>query len=66
MKKEGTGLRAGVAEIDISPPLGVQLVGYPTVGRNHTGIHAPLFADCLVLDNGKKRIALITSDLVAL
>ncbi|OHD72613.1 MAG: hypothetical protein A2177_02410 [Spirochaetes bacterium RBG_13_68_11] len=64
MKKEGTGLRAGVAEIDISPPLGVQLVGYPTVVRNNTGIHDPLFADCLVLDNGKKRIALITSDLV--
>ena len=64
MTKEGKGLRAGVAEMDISPPIGVQLVGYPTVVRNNTGIHDPLFADCLVLDSGKTRIALITSDLV--
>jgi neutral ceramidase len=64
MNSERTGLRAGVAEVDISPPLGVQLVGYPTVVRNNTGIHDPLFADCLVLDDGKTRIALITSDLV--
>jgi neutral ceramidase len=64
MGKAGNGLRAGVAELDISPPVGVQLVGYPTVIRNNTGIHDPIFADCLVLDDGKKRIALIASDLV--
>jgi hypothetical protein len=64
MKSASRGFRAGVAEIDISPPLGVQLVGYPTVIRNNTGIHDPLFADCLVLDDGKTRIALLTSDLV--
>jgi len=56
--------RAGVAEIDISPPLGVQLVGYPTVIRPNTGVHDPLYADCLVLDDGFVRIALLTADLV--
>jgi neutral ceramidase len=56
--------RAGVAEIDISPPLGVQLVGYPTVIRPSTGVHDPLYADCLVLDDGVTRIALLTADLV--
>lgn len=64
MKQDGIVFKAGVAEIDVSPQPGVQLVGYPTVIRSNTGIHDPLFADCLVLDNGKKRIALITSDLV--
>jgi len=58
------GFKAGVAEVDISPPPGVQLIGYPTVIRPNTGIHDPLFADCLVLDDGRARIALITSDLV--
>jgi len=66
VKKKRAGLRAGIAEIDVSPPLGVQLVGYPTVIRNNTGIHDPLFADCLVLDDGKTRIALVTSDIVGL
>jgi neutral ceramidase len=64
MSKETTNLMAGVAEVDISPPRGVQLVGYPTVVRNNTGIHDPLHADCLVLDDGKTRVALITADLV--
>jgi neutral ceramidase len=64
MAGQGGGLRAGVAELDISPPRGVQLVGYPTVVRNNTGIHDPLFADCMVLDDGRTRIALITADLV--
>jgi neutral ceramidase len=64
MGQEDAGLKAGVAEADISPPPGVQLVGYPTVIRNNTGIHDPLYADCLVLDDGKTRLALITADLV--
>ncbi len=58
------GFKAGVAEVDISPQPGVQLIGYPTVIRPNTGIHDPLFAGCLVLDDGRTRIALITSDLV--
>ena len=57
-------LRAGVAEVDISPKPGVQLVGYPTVLRPNTGVHDPLFADALVLANDKCKVALVTSDLV--
>ncbi|HTZ51567.1 MAG TPA: neutral/alkaline non-lysosomal ceramidase N-terminal domain-containing protein [Spirochaetia bacterium] len=60
----GMGLEAGVAQVDISPPAGVQLVGYPTVIRDNTGIHDPLFADCLVLSDGTTRLALVTADLV--
>lgn len=63
-RKNPGALRAGAAEADISPPVGVQLVGYPTVIRANTGIHDPLFAGCLVLDDGGTRVALITSDLV--
>ncbi len=62
--KKGKQLRAGVAEVDISPPPGVQIVGYPTVVRPNTGIHDPLMADCLVLDDGSTRLAVITADIV--
>lgn len=58
----GNRLRAGVAEIDISPGQGVQLAGYPTDIRPNTGVHDPLYADCLVLDRDGARIALVTSD----
>lgn len=61
---QAAGFKAGVAEVDISPPLGVQIVGYPTVIRPNTGIHDPLFAGCLVFDDGRTRIAVITADLV--
>jgi len=64
MSREDSGLRAGAAQVEISPPAGVQLVGYPTVVRDNAGVHDPLFADCLVLDDGKIRMALITADLV--
>jgi neutral ceramidase len=61
---QAAGLTAGVAEVDISPPAGVQIVGYPTVIRRNTGVHDPLCADCLVLDDGHSRIAVVTADLV--
>lgn len=50
--------------MDVSPPQGVQLHGYPYKSRENTGIHDPLYAACLVLDNGAARVALITADLV--
>ena len=57
-------LKAGVAQIDVSPPKGVQLQGYPYKSRENTGVHDPLQAACLVLDDGATRVALITADLV--
>jgi len=57
-------LKAGIAQVDVSPPEGVQLQGYPYQTRENTGIHDPLYADCLVLENGETSVALITADLV--
>ena len=58
------GLKAGIAQVDVSPPVGVQLQGYPYMKRENTGIHDPLYADCLVLSVGQTSVALITTDLV--
>jgi len=57
-------LRAGAAPIDLSPPNGLPLVGYTANGRNATGTHDPLEARALVLDDGARRIALVTLDLI--
>ncbi len=58
-------LRAGIAGCDISPRPGVPLGGYPHFLRPNTGIHDPLRAVCLVLDDGATRLVLVGMDLLA-
>lgn len=54
-------LQAGAASIEITPPLGEMVVGgfipFPA-----DRIHDPLFAKCIVLDDGKHRIAIVICD----
>ncbi|HTE18587.1 MAG TPA: neutral/alkaline non-lysosomal ceramidase N-terminal domain-containing protein, partial [Armatimonadota bacterium] len=58
-------LRAGVARVDITPPVGTPLGGYAgRLGRGSTGVHDPIHAKALVLDDGVTRLAVITTDLV--
>lgn len=59
-----TKLHAGVAKIDMSPPEGVRLAGYPHFPRCNTEIHDPLYASCLYLDDGKTEIAIVTLDIL--
>ena len=60
----GNSLSAGTATADISPPEGLRLRGYPHYPRYNTGIHDPLYASCLVLDDGRTPLALVALDLV--
>ena len=54
-------LRAGAAIADITPPLGELVVGgFVPFPANE--IHDPLHARCLVLDDGKNRIAIVICD----
>ena len=57
-------LKAGVAQTDISPAKGLELGGYPHYPRYNTGVHDPLYAACLYLDDGTTEIALVTLDLL--
>jgi len=58
-------LRAGTAEMVITPPLGVELQGYGTnLDRRSTDVHDDLMAQALVLDDGQTQTALITVDLM--
>lgn len=58
-----TGLRAGFAALDITPPLGVALAGHFNY-RASTGVHDPLTAQVLVLELGDARLALVGTDLL--
>lgn len=59
-------LRAGLACVDITPALGVRLGGYPHAQRANIGIHDPAYASCMVLDDGKTRLAFVGLDLLNL
>ena len=57
-------LKAGMARADITPPLGLELAGYPHYPRNNTGHHDPLYATCMYLCDGENEIAMVTLDLL--
>lgn len=64
-----TPLRAGFSAVDITPECDedhpVYLAGY-LPGRQATGVHDPLYARCVVLSDGERRVALVTVDLIGL
>src|ERR1019366_6863996 len=53
----------GVAEIDITPPVGFRMAGYFNE-RLATGTHDPLHAKAIVLRQGAKQVALVSCDLL--
>jgi hypothetical protein len=59
----GAQLRAGRAAVDITPPVGVPMAGYYYV-RLSEGVHDPLHAKALVLEEGSVKTALVALDLV--
>ncbi len=60
---EETGLRAGAATSNITPELGVPIVGgFAPYPAKH--VHDELHARCLVLDDGKTKLAIVVCDLL--
>lgn len=57
-------LKAGVAIKDISPKKGVEMSGYPHCPRPNEGIHDPLYATALYLDDGENQLVWVTFDLL--
>src|ERR1700692_190653 len=55
--------RAGVARVDITPPIGHEMGGYSARKHGSTGLHDPLYATVLVIESGNNSIALVTCDL---
>ena len=59
-------LYAGTALVDISPPKGVELGGYPHHPRNNKGIHDPLYGSVLLLQDGAATIVIVCLDILML
>lgn len=63
-KIKTNSLQAGVAQINITPPVGIELSGWgfgPSVG-----ILDDLYAKALVLSDGKEKVLLLTTDLISI
>lgn len=58
-------LRAGLAEIDITPPAGHRMAGYFDE-RLATGTHDPLKAKAIIIQQGGSEIAMVFCDLVGI
>jgi neutral ceramidase len=57
-------LRAGAARVDITPPVGLGLLGWGPEGKRAVGWRQRLYARTLVLeDSGGRRVALVAVDL---
>ncbi len=61
--KNDAPLEIGMAEIDITPPVGYRMAGYFDE-RFSTGIHDPLKAKAIIFKQGNEKIALVFCDLV--
>jgi hypothetical protein len=55
--------RAGIARVEITPPIGHEMGGYSERKHGATGVHDPLYATVLLIESGKTSIALVTCDL---
>ncbi len=57
-------LKAGVSIIDVTPQKPMFLHGYPHVERISEGVHDPLYAAAMVIDNGEKLIGICAVDIL--
>ncbi len=57
-------LKASMTRCDITPPTGLELGGYPHYPRYNVGVHDPLYATCLYLNNDGYEVAMVTLDLL--
>jgi hypothetical protein len=59
-----TNLQAGVARVDITPPIGISMCGYLARAGASQGIQRPLTATALVLTDGGEKIVILACDLI--
>lgn len=59
-------LRAGAAEVVITPPVGTFLEGYSARASGSVGVHDDLHARAIVADDGATQAAIVACDLVGI
>ena len=55
-------LKAGASKVDITPPIGLRLMGFSDRTAPATGVLDPLHARVLVLETEQERLAIVTLD----
>ncbi|TMV48730.1 hypothetical protein FE783_16905 [Paenibacillus mesophilus] len=59
-------MKIGLAEVNITPPLGMQIPGYGPKPRPATGSKDELFAKAMVIESGEAVLAFIVLDIISL
>src|SRR5262245_56934709 len=62
MESRPERLTVGAARVEITPPLSIPYLGYAPRHAFFTGVHDPLFARAVVVDDGERRVALVSAD----
>jgi len=63
----GQVIKAGVARVDITPPIPMWLTGYASREKPATGVLQPIYAKALVLEQDREnRIIIVTMDLLGI
>lgn len=62
---QATAIRAGIAEVDISPPQGHPLAGYSSRRpKGYVDIHRRCYGRALTLSSGSQQVTILTADLL--
>ncbi|MCL5273206.1 MAG: neutral/alkaline non-lysosomal ceramidase N-terminal domain-containing protein [Chloroflexi bacterium] len=56
--------KASAAQVDLNPPTGSWMTGFAARIYPTTGVHDPIMARALLLDDGHTRLALVTCDVI--
>lgn len=59
-------MKIGLAEVNVTPPLGMQIPGYGPKERHATEIKDELFAKAMVIESGDTSLAFIVIDIISL
>ena len=59
------GFQAGVAKVDITPPLGGPMAGYSARTQGSNDVDDPLYCKALVMRTGDTEVAILTNDLIS-
>ena len=65
-KHPSARLLAGASEVDITPPVGGFMDGYVARTEKSRGIHDPLKAQALYLEQGAAQVLILTCDIIAI
>ncbi len=57
-------LKASAAQVDLNPVIGSWMTGFAARVAPTTGLHDPLMARAVLLDDGRTRLAIVTCDVI--